>query len=539
MIRDLIDAIAEGNTLAIDDSFNAVMASKISERLDDMRVSVAQNVFGSVDELDEEQLDEKSEQAKRNKIQKNLMDTSRGAKWKLQNNMTSDDVRNWDGKHKTTQAQNKAIGRALRSEDIDEAVGTAAKYAGKTGIMGGKYKSTDKALELTGDKFNAWRAKQSAKKSAEHKGQDPKLAAAGYGKHMVDIEKAKKNADARGVDASHLNWKHRNGVVSNRRLPEEFYLEDYSIEELQDFMMSEDFEQLDELSKKTLGSYVKKASLDNADRGINYGYNSSGNHKSLDKMVKRSKNIDKAVDKLTKEEFYLEDYSVEELEDFMMSEEFEQLDEVSQKTLTTYIHKAAPEGTALDSLPNKRHKGVLLALQKKYPNVTFKGKKVKVPSTNEELEQQIDEKVWDADGRNTTELKKQVRGLGDEHLKDWSKNKKSIFDTKTKKVQDRIISHEIKKRGLNKEEFDLDEAREERGDMGVDRSPSGSCRGSSMHSMDIAKQSGYTHAVMHSGTKGGIDTYHTTKAGAEKRLTAVRKKHGIPEYSTRARIAEL
>ncbi|CAB4127041.1 hypothetical protein UFOVP84_46 [uncultured Caudovirales phage] len=88
------------------------------------------------------------------------------------------------------------------------------------------------------------------------------------------------------------------------------------------------------------------------------------------------------------------------------------------------------------------------------------------------------------------------------------------------------------------EEIDLDEAREERGDMGVERSPSGSCRGS-MHSMDIAKQSGYTHAVMHSGTKGGIDTYHTTKAGAEKRLAAVRKKHGIPEYSTRARLAEL
>jgi len=78
--------------------------------------------------------------------------------------------------------------------------------------------------------------------------------------------------------------------------------------------------------------------------------------------------------------------------------------------------------------------------------------------TYKEFTQQIDEKVWDADGRNTTELKKQVRGLGDEHLKDWSKNKKSIFDTKTKKVQDRIISHEIKKRGLNKEEVEMSES---------------------------------------------------------------------------------
>jgi len=37
-------------------------------------------------------------------------------------------------------------------------------------------------------------------------------------------------------------------------------VEDYSLEEIEDFMMSEEFEQLDELSKATLGSYVKKAS---------------------------------------------------------------------------------------------------------------------------------------------------------------------------------------------------------------------------------------------------------------------------------------
>jgi hypothetical protein len=40
---------------------------------------------------------------------------------------------------------------------------------------------------------------------------------------------------------------------------EGFNLEDYSIEDLEEFVMSEDFEQLDELSKSTLKSYVKKA----------------------------------------------------------------------------------------------------------------------------------------------------------------------------------------------------------------------------------------------------------------------------------------
>lgn len=47
-IKDLIYAIAEGDSIAIEDSFNSVIASKISDRLDDMRVSVAQNMFGSV-----------------------------------------------------------------------------------------------------------------------------------------------------------------------------------------------------------------------------------------------------------------------------------------------------------------------------------------------------------------------------------------------------------------------------------------------------------------------------------------------------------
>jgi hypothetical protein len=42
----------------------------------------------------------------------------------------------------------------------------------------------------------------------------------------------------------------------------ELNLEDYSLEELEEFMVSEEYQQLDELSKTTLGSYVNKASKD-------------------------------------------------------------------------------------------------------------------------------------------------------------------------------------------------------------------------------------------------------------------------------------
>lgn len=57
----------------------------------------------------EEVLDEKSDQAKQNKTMKNMMDASRGARYKLNNPVPDTD-------HKTAREKNVAIGRALRSE---------------------------------------------------------------------------------------------------------------------------------------------------------------------------------------------------------------------------------------------------------------------------------------------------------------------------------------------------------------------------------------------------------------------------------------
>ena len=54
-VQDLINAIATGNATETQDSFQAVMAEKISARLDSMRVEVAQNMFAAeeVQGLDE------------------------------------------------------------------------------------------------------------------------------------------------------------------------------------------------------------------------------------------------------------------------------------------------------------------------------------------------------------------------------------------------------------------------------------------------------------------------------------------------------
>jgi hypothetical protein len=109
---------------------------------------------------------------------------------------------------------------------------------------------------------------------------------------------------------------------------DELKLEDYSLEEIEDFMMSEDFEQLDELSKRTLGSYAKKAAHDaviqrkigadfenRANKARKPGMKSSAEKLGKDytaKSRKRRAGINTAVDRLTKEDV---DASIDEAMD--------------------------------------------------------------------------------------------------------------------------------------------------------------------------------------------------------------------------------
>ena len=52
--RDLINAIVAGDATQMETSFNSIMASKVSEKLDDMRADLAQSYFASNEEADEE-----------------------------------------------------------------------------------------------------------------------------------------------------------------------------------------------------------------------------------------------------------------------------------------------------------------------------------------------------------------------------------------------------------------------------------------------------------------------------------------------------
>ena len=106
-----------------------------------------------------------------------------------------------------------------------------------------------------------------------------------------------------------------------------------------------DEEQLDELSKKTLDTYVKKARISrdvNADIEDMRGTALKHKDDARAKIAKRQGGIYNAKKRLAKEEveLTLEDYSVAELEEFMLSEDFEQLDELSKSTLGSYVKKS-------------------------------------------------------------------------------------------------------------------------------------------------------------------------------------------------------
>jgi len=134
------------------------------------------NADGTMKE-ESEQIDEKSEQAKQNKTMKNMMDASRGARYKL-NNPVPDAA----PEHKTARAHNVAIGRALRNEDAEvlDELGplTYASYQNKATAIG---RDGTKAFDKSGKDRSAGVAKASkrTKDWAHEKGPLHKLYPAG------------------------------------------------------------------------------------------------------------------------------------------------------------------------------------------------------------------------------------------------------------------------------------------------------------------------------------------------------------------------
>ncbi len=152
---------------------------------------------------------------------------------------------------------------------------------------------------------------------------------------------------------------------------------------MSDIFSDKELEQLDELSKKTLGSYVKKAALQKgtlsyvsgvADgvrhagaTGSEHGHGTKGledySSSSFKKTVKRSKGISKAVERLTKED--LDQMSDEDINELI--ENIDQLDELSKKTLTSYVKKATTSSERSWDKASKEEDKAMSTDGNKYP----------------------------------------------------------------------------------------------------------------------------------------------------------------------------
>lgn len=163
-----------------------------------------------------------------------------------------------------------------------------------------------------GESGKKWRVERAGKTISTHKSKDEADVKAM--KHPLN--KVKANEEVEQIDEwdiskmPHDKLKFHSTVPHGRYTAKEIKDEikrrkkvgEYKTEEVN---IDEAFEQLDELSKEALGSYVVNAAKDMAQHGITAGLKIGGQEnskKNFKKMANREKGIDTAVTRLTKEE---------------------------------------------------------------------------------------------------------------------------------------------------------------------------------------------------------------------------------------------
>ena len=252
-----------------------------------------------------------------------------------------------DKSDKFLHARRKAIGKAMmKKEETEQVDEMSSKMKMKLGLYGKKKKMKEEAEtldELSTDTMRSYMDKASdarghrklPTKKVDNRYSGVQKASAKLAKEEVEqvdeISKAmagryvKKAAASIDLTAWRQGHKEANAGNPSKQLEKKLSKRHKGIETAVKKLTKEDAEQIDELSKKTMGSYVNKAAERIGDKGISAGLKiaadekSSGNFKD---MGKRQKGIATAVKKLTKENA-------------------EQIDELSKKTLGSYVKKAS------------------------------------------------------------------------------------------------------------------------------------------------------------------------------------------------------
>ena len=206
------------------------------------------------------------------------------------------------------------------------------------------YNKLDKQGDRIQKKFGA-KIVQKAQKAASKKifGEEveelDEVSKATLGRY---INKAKDSIDTASYRQGH---KEAHGS-SSKPLEKKLSKRHKGIETAVGKLTKEESEQIDELSKATLGSYVKKATNQAFSRGFSGGAmtvrgdmnrdseEEKAGEKNVHKAIKRVSGVTKAVNKLTKEE--------QDFIDSLNDADLEQIDELSKKTVSSYLDKSEP-----------------------------------------------------------------------------------------------------------------------------------------------------------------------------------------------------
>lgn len=124
----------------------------------------------------------------------------------------------------------------------------------------------------------------------------------------MQIETTELLSELRAKAAELVEARETNSVTADLDEAEfdELDLDKYSLEEIQEFMESDDYDNLNELSKATLGSYIKKAAQSATDKAVQATGNLANKQyytgrAQASAQHKRKLSVNKAVDRLTKE----------------------------------------------------------------------------------------------------------------------------------------------------------------------------------------------------------------------------------------------
>lgn len=141
-VYELIDAIAAGDSLAIEQSFNAEMANRISTRLEDMRVDVAQNMFRT-ESVESEEVAEETELTFEDYSLEELQDYMMSEEFEQLDELSKDTLKSYLGKAKTElgiHARNVGNpGATAKGQDV--ANKSAAKRTAGATLAGKKLKN--------------------------------------------------------------------------------------------------------------------------------------------------------------------------------------------------------------------------------------------------------------------------------------------------------------------------------------------------------------------------------------------------------------